>query len=486
MNKAKDKSQPDQINIKKFCTVVLICYIFLVISFYFLAGHELHFRSSSNNINMPEAKYATIELIAGSVIEQTFTTEIQRLESISIQWGAYGRQNYGTDIIEILDLKNDILLLKQTVDAAEIVEGSITEFSFNKPLEGLSGVPLMIRITSMDSMAGSAISPMMNIDAGKTANSLSINGQPVKGTLCFSVTGEDYIWFGLHFWQFSIILFCLLSLFLLAFYIRFKKGKKSQLLYAIVAVKKYHFLIRQLVSRDFKSKYKRSILGILWSFLNPLLTMVIQYIVFSTIFKANIPHYQVYLLIGIIMFNYFSEACGMTLTSILGNASLITKVYVPKYIYPLSRVLSSGINLLISLIPLLFVIIFTGVKITPSYLLTIYSLFCLVVFCLGLGMLLASSMVFFRDTQFLWGVFSMIWMYATPIFYPESILPPAFSFVLQINPIYYFIQFARTCILNGVSPEPMLYLQCVLFALGMFFVGALTFKKTQDKFILYI
>jgi ABC-2 type transport system permease protein len=161
-------------------------------------------------------------------------------------------------------------------------------------------------------------------------------------------------------------------------------------------------------------------------------------------------------------------------------------VYVPKYIYPLSRVLSSTVNLLISLIPLMCVIVFTGVKITPAYLLIIFSLCCLIVFCLGLGMLLASSMVFFRDTQFLWGVLSMIWMYATPIFYPESILPQQFRFVLTINPLYYFIRFVRTCVLNGVSPEPMMYLQCALFALAMLAIGAVTFKKSQDKFILYI
>ena len=129
---------------------------------------------------------------------------------------------------------------------------------------------------------------------------------------------------------------------------------------ALIAIRKYRFLIRQLVSRDFKSKYKRSVFGVLWSFLNPLLTMFVQYIVFSNLFRFDIPYYPVYLLCGIIMFNYFSEACGMTLGSIVGNASLITKVYMPKYIYPLTRVLSSFVNLLISMVPLFIVTFASG------------------------------------------------------------------------------------------------------------------------------
>ncbi|OCN00667.1 ABC transporter [Clostridium sp. W14A] len=258
------------------------------------------------------------------------------------------------------------------------------------------------------------------------------------------------------------------------------------LLNVLIAIRKYRFLIHQLVSRDFKTKYKRSLLGVFWSFLNPLLMMLVQYYVFSTVFKSDIEYYPVYLLTGIIMFNFFSEACSMALTSILSNASLITKVYVPKYIYPLTRTLSSLVNLLISLIPLFVVILCSGVPITKAFLLFPFALLCLAIFSLGLGMLLAAGMVFFRDVQFLWGVVSMIWMYATPIFYPVSILPSKFSFVLSINPLYYFLTFARTCIIGGISPEPIAYVQSFLFALGMLLIGVFTFKKTQDKFILYI
>ena len=118
--------------------------------------------------------------------------------------------------------------------------------------------------------------------------------------------------------------------------------------------------------------------------------------------------------------------------------------------------------------------------------LALYFMMCLVIFCLGLGMLLSTSMVFFRDTQFLWGVLSMMWMYATPIFYPESILPENFRWVLRINPLYHFLKNTRICILDGISPEPFVYFQCFMIALAMLLVGALVFRKNQDKFVLYL
>ena len=251
-------------------------------------------------------------------------------------------------------------------------------------------------------------------------------------------------------------------------------------------MQKYRFLIKQLVDRDFKAKYKRSILGVLWSFLNPLLNMLVQYVVFSNMFKFDIPNFPVYLLCGNVVFSYFSESCGMALTSIVGNAGLITKVYVPKYIYPLTRIMSSMVNLLISLIPLFVVALLSGLVPTKAYLLLPVPLLCLAMFCLGLGMLLAAAMVFFRDIQFLWGVLTTIWMYLTPIFYPVSTLPEAVQTVVKMNPLYFYVTFVRTCVINGISPEPVMYAQCALMGLGMLLIGAFVFKRSQDKFVLYL
>lgn len=176
----------------------------------------------------------------------------------------------------------------------------------------------------------------------------------------------------------------------------------------------------------------------------------------------------------------------MALTSIVGNASLITKVYVPKYIYPLTRILSSLINLLISMIPLIVVALISGLLPAQAYILSLYAFVCLALFCLGLGMLLSAAMVFFRDIQFLWGVLTTIWMYLTPIFYPVSALPEAAQRIVMMNPLYYYVTFVRTCIIDGVSPESIMYAQCLLYAIAALVVGAWVFKKNQDKFVLYL
>ncbi len=484
--KAIKKERSSALPLRSMALGLVLAYLAAVVLFYLLAGEQLRLRRSRGESALPSADSGTVELTAGSVVEQRFTMEVQRLEEICVQWGTYYRPNAGTASMELYDLRDGSLLAGQTFDMAAITEGGLTTLTMDEPLEGLYQVPLLLRIASSDALPGSAASPLMNTGLGYEDWSLSLNGEVRPGVLCLSVRGTDYIWTGLHYWQFAGAGLALLLVFLALVWYRVRSGKHSYVLNAVIAMRRYRFLIRQLVSRDFKTKYKRSVLGVFWSFLNPLLMMCVQYVVFSTIFKADIPNFAVYLLIGVVMFNFFSEASGMALSSILSNGSLITKVYMPKYIYPLTRVISSLINLSISLLPLIIVCLATGVQFKKSAVLSLYFILCLVVFCLGLGLLLSTSMVFFRDTQFLWGVLSMMWMYATPIFYPETILPDELKFVLQVNPLYHFLKNARSCILDGISPEPFAYVQCFLIALGALLLGALVFHKNQDKFVLYL
>ena len=491
----KSTEQSSGFHAKRVCAACLAVYAALVVALYFLMGYQLHFRPSRGNLAMPSAESGTEELVQGAVVEQRFSVRIQRLSSISIQWGTYYRANSGTVSVELFRADTGALVLSGTIDASTIAEGALTTVTAAEPVEGLYHVPLLLRLTA-DSVSGSAVSPLMSVSAESALNgaldegmppfSLSLNGQSTAGVLCFSAEGEDYIWTGLHYWEFAAALGAVLAAYLIITCRRWKRGKRSFLVSALFAVKRYRFLIKQLVNRDFKAKYKRSILGVFWSFLNPLLNMLVQYVVFSNLFRFNIPNFPVYLLCGNVIFSYFSESCGMALTSIVGNASLITKVYMPKYIYPLTRIMSSMINLLISLIPLFAVALLSGLTPTKAYLLLPIPLLCLALFCLGLGMLLASAMVFFRDMQFLWGVLTMIWMYLTPVFYPASALPEAVQSIVKLNPLYLFMTFARTCIIDGISPEPMLYAQCAAAALLMLIAGSFVFKKTQDRFVLYL
>lgn len=491
----KSKEQQSSFDLKRVCVLCIAIYIALVVLLYFLMGYQLHFRESRGNIEMQPAESGTVELVQGAVVEQTFSMEIQRLQEISVQWGTYYRPNNGTATMELYNLNDGSLILSKTFNVSAITEGGLTTMTAEQPVEGLCNVPLLLRVYA-DSVSGTAVSPLMSVSAEATVNealkdgqtpfSLTMNGQPAEGVLCFSVAGEDYIWTGLHYWEFAAALGAVIALYLLGTYWRWKQGKHSFLANALVAVQKYRFLIKQLVNRDFKAKYKRSILGVFWSFLNPLLNMLVQYVVFSNMFKFDIPNFPVYLLCGNVVFSYFSESCGMALTSIIGNAGLITKVYVPKYIYPLTRIMSSMINLLISLIPLFVVAIISGLVPTKAYFLLPFPLLCLALFCLGLGMLLAAAMVFFRDIQFLWGVLTTIWMYLTPIFYPVNALPEGVQAVVKMNPLYFYVTFVRTCVIDGVSPEPVMYAQCAVIGLAMLLIGAFVFKKSQDNFVLYL
>lgn len=460
------------------------CGVFAVL-LYFLMGEQLHYQASRSTIELPAAQTAAPELSAGHAIEQRFLCQIDRLEYVSVQWSAFYRTNSGTVTLSLCDAESGEMLLTQTFSASDIVENDTLTLAASVSLEPMAERMLALHITA-DSPVGAAAAPLLNGETALAGGTLTIDGQVAAGTLCFSAAGEDYTWIGRHYWSCAALALALLALYLFSVCYRSAAGKPTLLTSLLGAMHKYRFLICQLVDRDFKAKYKRSILGVFWSFLNPLLTMLVQYVVFSNLFRQNIACFPVYLLCGNIVFSYFSEACGMSLTSIVGNAPLITKVYMPKYIYPLTRILSSLINMLISLMPVIAAALLSARLPTKAWLLLPIPLLCLALFCLGMGLFLSAAMVFFRDVQFLWSIVTMIWMYLTPIFYEVSALPAQVQMVVRLNPLYAFVTFVRTCIISGVSPEPMLYLQCALSALLMLVVGAFVFKKTQDSFVLYL
>lgn len=255
-------------------------------------------------------------------------------------------------------------------------------------------------------------------------------------------------------------------------------------------VKKYRFLLHQLVSRDFKTRYKRSVLGVLWSMLNPLLTMSVQYMVFVNLFRWDIENYAVYLLIGTVTFNFFSESTQAALTSVTGSASLITKVYIPTYVFPVSKVLSSCINLLFSTLALYLIIFLQGLPLNWFHLLIPVLYVGVIMFSMGVGMILSAVMVYFRDTQFLYGVVIVLWMYLTPLFYPVTIISESASPFLwglyQLNPMYQYVTFFRTLVLDAALPTAAQFGWCFGYAFAFLLLGFLVFRKMKKNFILHI
>ncbi|MDD2203484.1 MAG: ABC transporter permease [Bacilli bacterium] len=258
-------------------------------------------------------------------------------------------------------------------------------------------------------------------------------------------------------------------------------------------IKKYSFLTKQLVMRDFKVKYKRSVLGVFWSILYPLLTMAVMAVVFSQMFKFQVEgvNYLVYLLTGLVMFNYFSEASSGAMASVVTNFQLINKVYIPKYIFPLSKTLFVGINFLLTLIPLLLMILFTGSGETKCiiniyYLLLPFAYLCLFMFTLGMGFILSTISIFFRDMFYIYGVITMLWTYLTPIFYDITMLDPWVQGLMKLNPLYNFIDFTRVIILHGTMPSAHSFFMCLALSVPVLLIGMIVFKKNQDKFIYYV
>ena len=255
----------------------------------------------------------------------------------------------------------------------------------------------------------------------------------------------------------------------------------------LIGFNKYRPLLGQLVLRDVKLKYRRSILGYLWSVLNPLLIMTVMSIVFSQLFRYDIPNFAVYLLTGQITFNFMTESTTFAINSITGNGGLIKKTYVPKYIFTVSKVTSSLVNLLFSSVALWIVILVTGVRITAYALLFPLVLFELYLFCLGLGMFLAQAAVFFRDIQYIYSVLTTAWMYITPIFYPLTLMSGGIKgIIMHLNPMYYYITQFRDVVLYGQMPGLKLIGGGVAFAMLFMLLGIWSFLRSQDKFILYI
>ena len=249
---------------------------------------------------------------------------------------------------------------------------------------------------------------------------------------------------------------------------------------------KYKDLMGQLISRDLKLKYRRSVLGYLWSILNPLFIMVIMAIVFSHMFhQKNIPNYPVYLMSGQVLFNFMNISTHQALGAITGNAALLKKTYLPKYVFTVSKITSSFVNMIFALGAL--IIVFIVCRVVPN----VFFLFIPVIllqeylFCLGLGMLLAQGCVFFRDIEYLWSVMLMLIMYCSAIFYFASNMSGDTQKLVKLNPLFGVIDNFRRAFF-GQPFDMRLLLYTSVFAVGTLVIGMIVFYRKQDSFILNI
>lgn len=485
----------EQVCSKKILLRIVLLYWAIVVVSFFIARNSFNYSDSKSESVTPFA-YSE-ELTDGIIILQIADITTDDLNAVELLLGTYGRYNTGKILVKVLNPDSSEILSTGILDISTVEDYCYNEVSFDTPVKGYKGQSIIIEISSVGCSPGNAVTLYYgnSINTGRVVISAdvldlhyaTINGNQLNGQLCIKLIGRTYSNATIHYWIIASLIFAVGAIYTLAWgWKGYVKGKHNAIYVVCAIMGKYSFLLKQLVIRDFKVKYKRSVLGVAWSFLNPLLTMLVQYMIFSTLFRSNIDNYGVYLLIGIIFFNYFSETVSLGMTSITGNSTLINKVYLPKYIYPVSKVLSSLVNFTISLIPLILVIVITGTRLHLSIILLAYDLICFIGFVTGMVLILSTLMVFFRDVQFLWSVLSMVWMYMTPIFYPATIIPEKYFTLYKMNPLYQYITFARTLIIDGVSPVPESFLYCLFWSFISLFLGIMVFKKEKEKFVLYI
>lgn len=248
--------------------------------------------------------------------------------------------------------------------------------------------------------------------------------------------------------------------------------------------KRFQPLLYELVARDVKIKYRKSVLGVLWTLLNPLLMMVILSIVFSNLFRFDVENYPLYLLSGQILFTFYNEATSGAMTAILGNASLIKKVYIPKYLFVLSRIASSSINILSSFCALILVMLFTRQELHFTIFLVIIPLVYLIIFSSGVGLILASITVKFRDVMHLYSVFLTALMYLTPVIYPINMLPGWVRMIVNLNPLTGILDIFRDVTIYNTVPSGVEFLVSFVVVFVTLVLGLWVFYKQQDDFIL--
>ena len=252
------------------------------------------------------------------------------------------------------------------------------------------------------------------------------------------------------------------------------KGRFSDIL-------QYVFVIRELTSREIKRKYARSSLGIIWSVLNPLLMMVVMSLIFSTMFKRSIENFPIYYLTGQTIWGLFSGATNSAMTALVDNKSLLIKAKLPKHTFILSRVYTALVNFGYTCIAYVLMLLIFRIKFTLTMLLFPVGILFALIFAIGMGYMLATEYVFFADIKYLYGIFLTLLMYMSAIFYPVENLPEMVQKVVNMNPVYLQILFARECVMYGNVPEAWVWIRLICWSIGSVAVGMIIFKIQENK-----
>ena len=251
-------------------------------------------------------------------------------------------------------------------------------------------------------------------------------------------------------------------------------------------VERYNFLFSELVKRDFKQKYKRTVLGMVWSVLSPLLTLLVMKVIFTQFFGRTTPHYTIYLFSGNIIFSYYRESTRAGMTSLVSNAGIISKINVPQYMFLLSRNVSALINFGLTIVVYFIFCIFDHIHFGPHMFMLLYPIICLLLMNVGIGMILSAWYVFFRDVDYLYSVFLTLLLYLSAIFYTVDSFPEKTQRLFLCNPVYVYIRYFRLNVIEGLIPSAKYHLLCAFYAVFFLVLGCLVYKRNRQKFLYYM
>jgi ABC-type polysaccharide/polyol phosphate export permease len=249
---------------------------------------------------------------------------------------------------------------------------------------------------------------------------------------------------------------------------------------------RYRDLVQALVARELKVRYRRSALGFLWTMLQPLLTMVVLHVVFSSVFRFDVQNYAVYALSGILFWNFFSQSVVTSMNSLRSHATLVSKLPVPKAVFPVATVIAGVVNLVLALVPLFGLLLWSGHDIRPAVLFLPVSIVLAALFALGAGLLLSPLAVFFVDVVEMVSVAMMLLLYLTPVFYPMAILPERYLFLVRFNPIRSVLEVFRDPIYYGKVPPASHLAVTVGVVLLSLLVGVAFFRRSSSRIPFYV
>jgi len=246
------------------------------------------------------------------------------------------------------------------------------------------------------------------------------------------------------------------------------------------------FLFEELVKRDFKKKYKRTVLGMGWSLLSPLLTLLVMKLVFTQFFGRTTPHYTIYLFCGNLVFSYFSESTKSGMRALMDNSKIFTKINVPKYLFLLSKNVQTFISFLLTLVIFFLFVAFDGLPFTWRFFCLLYPVCCLILFNIGIGMILSALYIFFRDVEYLYDVFMKLLMYMSAIFYTIDKYSYEVQCAFLLNPVYLFIRYFRKIVIESTVPTIWFHLLMMVDATAALGIGCWMYKKYNTRFLYYV